>query len=89
MTKIAKSREEAWKIQNTYDGQPHGWVQWKGTDACMDIHCKCGTLSHIDAEFLYHVACPNCNVVYFCNGHVELIELADEVPTDDIHMGFE
>lgn len=22
--------------------KPHGWIQWKGTDVCVDIYCKCG-----------------------------------------------
>lgn len=76
--KKAKTSEDAWKIQETYIGKPHGWIQWKGTDVCMDIHCKCGELSHIDADFAYHVKCPNCGTVYMCNGHIELIELEVE-----------
>ncbi len=51
MSKIVRNTEEAQEVQINYDGQSHGWLQWKGTDACMDIHCKCGTLSHIDADF--------------------------------------
>ncbi len=88
MSKIARNSKEAWKIQTIYD-KPHGWLQWKGTGACMDIHCKCGTQSHVDAEFLYYVACPNCNTVYFCNGHIELIEITEEIPTSSIHEAWE
>jgi len=29
--KKAKNMDEAWKIQETYEGKPHGWVQWNGT----------------------------------------------------------
>jgi hypothetical protein len=76
--KKAKTKEEAWKIQNKYTNQPHGWVQWKGTDVCMDVHCKCGVLNHIDAEFAYYVKCKDCGTVYMVNGHVELIELEEE-----------
>jgi len=76
--KIAQSADEAWKIQETYKGKPHGWVQWKGTEVCMDIHCKCGCMSHIDAEFAYHVKCPKCGTVYMVNGHVEFIEIKEE-----------
>lgn len=73
--KIAETKEDAWNIQETYKGKPHGWIQWKGTDVCMDIYCACGHHSHIDAEFAYHVECPKCHKVYMCNGHIELIEL--------------
>ncbi len=77
-TKKAKNRDEAWKIQDTKEGQPHGWIQWKGTNVCIDIHCKCGHMSHVDDDFMYNVKCPECGVVYMCNGHIELIELEDE-----------
>jgi len=80
MSKIVKTEKEAWEVQEKYEGQPHGWVQWKGTDVCMDIHCKCGYHSHIDARFAYHVECPECGTVYACNGHIELIEVTEPLP---------
>jgi hypothetical protein len=52
--------------------RPHGWIQWKGTNVCMDIHCSCGESTHIDAEFLYHVKCGACGRVYECDGHITL-----------------
>lgn len=73
--KKVKTHDEAWEIQDKKLGVPHGWVQWKGTDVCMDIHCKCGCHSHIDAEFAYNVKCPKCGTIYFCNGHIEFIEI--------------
>ncbi len=88
MSKLVKTHDDAWKIQETYKDKPHGWIQWKGTDVCMDIHCECGCLSHIDADFLYHVKCPECKQVYFCNGHIELIKLSVE-PDTCVHEGME
>lgn len=76
--KIARDREAAWDIQDKHEGKPHGWVQWKGTKVCMDVHCKCGYSSHLDAEFAYTVKCPKCGTSYMCNGHIELIELQEE-----------
>lgn len=73
--KIAQTDDDAWGIQEIYENQPHGWIQWKGTDVCMDIHCECGGLSHIDGDYVYYVECPYCGRVYLCNGHIELIEL--------------
>ena len=74
----AKNSDEANKIQERYIDKPHGWIQWKGTDVCMDIHCKCGYMSHVDDLFAYHVKCPNCGTVYLCNGHIQLIEIEEE-----------
>ena len=76
--KKAKNAEEAWDMQDKKGDVPHGWIQWKGTDVCMDVYCQCGHHSHVDAEFAYHVKCPVCGAVYFCNGHIELIELEEE-----------
>lgn len=59
-------------------GKPHGWIQWKGTDVCMDVYCVCGEHSHIDADFVYYAECPACHRVYFCNGHIEMVELTDQ-----------
>lgn len=73
--KIAKDSDEAWEMQETYKGLPHGWIQWKGTDVCMDVYCKCGKHFHIDDEFAYFVKCPVCKTIYHCNGHIELIEV--------------
>jgi len=57
---------------------PHGWVQWKGTHACIDLHCKCGYLGHVDAEFFYYYKCPKCSTKYAVGQNVKLIELSSE-----------
>lgn len=77
--KKAKTYDEAWDLQETYEGKPHGWIQWKGTDVCMSIQCKCGASSHIDSEFVYAVECPACHAKYMCNGHIELIEIEEDI----------
>lgn len=80
--KTAKTSKEAWDIQESYKDQPHGWVQWKGTDVCMDVHCKCGELTHADGNFCYHVKCGACGTVYMVNGHVEFIEVKEPSQED-------
>jgi uncharacterized protein (DUF983 family) len=41
------------------------FVQWKGTDLCMDLYCpECGESSHFDGFFAYHIRCPNCKAVF-------------------------
>ena len=76
--KKAKDMDAAWDMQETHAGKPHGWVQWKGTDVCMDIHCKCGHHSHLDTTFANSVKCPKCGTCYMCNWHIELIEVEEE-----------
>lgn len=78
MSKVVKNNSEALDVQQKYDGKPHGWIQWKGTDVCIDIHCKCGEHFHEDGEFMYNVMCPSCGTKYFLNGHIELIEVTNQ-----------
>lgn len=67
------SREEfqPWRKFKPADGEAHGWVQWKGTSVCMDFHCECGELGHLDAEFAYAVKCGACGALYEMSGFVE------------------
>lgn len=72
------------------DDSPHAWIQWKGTDVCMDIRCPCGELSHIDADFTYYVECPGCHQRYMTNGHIELVPLTSaesEAVADQVKIG--
>lgn len=59
--------------------EAHGWLQWKGTDVCMDFHCKCGHQTHLDCDFTYYIECGKCHRVYWPNAYVWMTELtADE-----------
>lgn len=71
-------------------GEAHGWIQWKGTDACIDLHCKCGYHGHFDGYFLYHYKCPICGTKYALGENVKLIELTAEEATyvTEKHVGF-
>lgn len=41
------------------------FIQWKGTDVCLDFHCfKCNTFGHVDADFTYYLQCPTCGQHY-------------------------
>lgn len=62
------------QILRTADTVPRGWIQFKGTNLCMDVHCRCGELTHIDGEFIYFLKCTACGTVYELNGNIELIE---------------
>lgn len=43
---------------------PYAFIQWKGTDVCMDFHCKCGAHCHFDGDFAYVVKCPHCEAIW-------------------------
>ena len=55
-----------------------GWIQWKGTDVCIDLKCVCGAGAHMDAEFFYFYECGNCHRKYAVGQTVKLIELTPE-----------
>lgn len=56
---------------------PHGWIQWKGTDVCMDVRCTCGAQMHVDGEFVYYIGCKLCGRTYAVGAYVKLVELTD------------
>lgn len=60
---------------------PHAFIQWKGTDVCMDFHCPCGEGGHFDGYFAYVVECPACHRRWEMAWHV----LAREALPGDWH----
>ncbi len=52
--------------------QPHGWIQYKGTDICIDLHCNCGAHLHFDGDFLYAFTCGECSQTYELGANVLL-----------------
>jgi hypothetical protein len=60
--------------------QPHGWIQWKGTDVCVDLRCACGIASgndpigHYDGYDMYAVQCTTCGRVYRVMQNIGLVE---------------
>lgn len=75
ISKQVQFYEEVYSQDFNVDDIPHGWVQWKGTNVCIDLQCKCGYLGHVDAEFFYHYDCPKCHRKYAVGQNVKLIEL--------------
>lgn len=64
--------------QDHPEGDAHGSIQWKGTDACIDLHCACGHHGHFDGYFLNHFQCPACGVKYSMGCNVRMIPLTPE-----------
>jgi hypothetical protein len=54
---------------------PHIWIQWKGTNACCDIHCVCGAFLHFHGDFFYFFRCPECKRYWEVGTHVALYEV--------------
>jgi len=40
------------------------FIQWKGTDVCMDFRCECGHANHYDGYFAYNIKCGHCGSVF-------------------------
>ena len=59
-------------------GKPHGWIQWKGTEVCIDLHCICGHHGHFDGDFFYYYQCPACDARYAVGMNVALISLTEQ-----------
>lgn len=75
MIKKANSYDQAWDPIEQYDKSPRGFIQWKGTEACVDYTCECGETFHEDGDFLYEVTCPSCGSRYICSPFIELIQV--------------
>lgn len=58
---------------------PHAWIQWKGTNVCMDIRCSCGVLSHVDADFAYYVTCGACGKTWVMCATIKMLP-AEKAP---------
>ncbi len=69
---------------------PRGWIQWKGTDICIDLHCGCGYMGHYDGDFFYFYECPVCHTRYAVGQNVKLIPLTEEqsAHVETKHVGF-
>ena len=44
--------------------RPDAFIQWKGTDACLDVYCTCGEQFHFDGYFAYELTCGRCGQTY-------------------------
>lgn len=60
--------------------RPGVFLQWKGTDVCLDLHCTCSEdgIGHFDGYFAYFVRCGDCGKVWKLPTEVRLVE-----PTSD------
>lgn len=78
--KTAKNLEEANKLFDSHSAYD-GFIQWKGTDVCMDFHCSCGHANHYDGYFGYEIICEHCRTVFAPSHKVEMVRILE--PNDD------
>jgi hypothetical protein len=73
-------------FRGTFDRFPGSdasmFVQWKGTEVCLDFHCECGYSGHIDDSFAYYVECGGCGAVYEMGTQVKARKLGDDEDPD-------
>lgn len=55
---------------------PHGWIQWKGADVRLEVHCSCGASTHVDAEFASNlIRCGVCDKLWAVCANVRFVEI--------------
>lgn len=71
--------DDALRAADTVDtDKPFAGIQWKNTDACLDVHCACGALCHFDGYQAYRIKCAECGRVYVVGQRVVLVEITAE-----------
>jgi hypothetical protein len=66
-----------------WDTSKEAFIQWKGTDVCMDLYCPtCSYHNHYDGGFAYFVKCAKCGALWEMNCFVTFkrAEIADGTP---------
>jgi hypothetical protein len=68
------------------------FIQWKGTDVCLDFHCRCGRHGHFDGYFAYRLRC-SCGLIYEMGTQV-MVRIVEDDPkhhggTQDLEVEFD
>lgn len=82
----ALEKDELSSQQDEGDGR--GWVQWKGTNVCIDIHCPCGKVLHFDGSFFYFCQCPYCEKIFAVGQNVRLHAVPSELEEQALELCF-
>ncbi|WVX88162.1 hypothetical protein SEA_LITNINMCQUEEN_106 [Gordonia phage LitninMcQueen] len=57
------------------------FIQYKGTDICLDFRCECGAECHFDGYNANAMKCPRCKTVWLLPSVLPLIK-ADDLDED-------
>lgn len=58
------------------------FIQWKGTDVCMDFYCACGHHNHYDGYCAYFIKCKKCKKIFMLGDSVQITEVQNNVGHD-------
>ena len=58
--------------------KPESFIQWKNTDAFIEITCKCGNTGVVTGTHVYNVKCNSCGTVYKLATYIELEETNED-----------
>ena len=79
-----------WALEKGAPGEGWAFIQWKGTDVCMDLTCLgCGTRLHVDDDFAYAVECVTCGTFMEMSCYVSYRKIDDPVGASVIGMADE
>ena len=91
--KYEEDSKKRWPSLQVEHDVPYGWIQWKGTDVCIDIWCKCGAVMHFDGSFMYYVQCLYCHQIWEMDGHIQMHPMSFDpgnvVQLDEYDEGYE
>lgn len=59
------------------------FIQWKGSNICIDVQCECGNDNHIDNDFVYFVKCERCQNVYALDSNIRLVKIKESDATPE------
>jgi hypothetical protein len=80
------------KFNSDFDGEiqeTHVFIQWKGTEVCLDFRCECGAVGHIDGMFVYAVRCAECGKSFSMPHTIQLVEGDGNGSVKDIPKEYE
>lgn len=63
---MSNARGDTWACSRVDEGHkpPSVYVQWKGTEVCLDFSCTCGYAGHYDGGFAYGLKCAECGQIW-------------------------
>lgn len=54
--------------------ETHVFIQYKGTDICLDFRCECGAVGHFDGDFAYALRCAECGETWGMPHDIQLVK---------------
>lgn len=65
------SHDTSAEMEEDTTGAAEAFLQWKNTDACLDLACPCGAGLHFDGFFARELTCGHCAQTWQLQGTVQ------------------